>query len=95
MANIMFDRGYRAYDPLRTPLTCLSAANQLIQFNPTELARYKIQTGDTLQSIAILYYGSKWSEMWAVIASVNNLNNPVSLPVGAVIIIPDLTWRTV
>lgn len=89
-----FDQGYRSRDPLRSPLVCLSAAKQLSAFNPVELSRYKIKVGDTLQSIASLFYGSKWLALWAVIASVNGLTNPVALPVGTVIIIPDVAGLT-
>jgi nucleoid-associated protein YgaU len=94
MANMAFDQGYRSRDPLRSPLICLSAANQLSAFNSIELSRYKIKSGDTLQSIASLFYGSKWLALWTAIANVNGLTNPVALPVGTVIIIPDVNSLT-
>lgn len=91
---MIFDRNNRPQDPLRTPLTCLSAANQLMNFDPVEFGRYRIQADDTLQAIASLYYGTRWVNLWPLIASANGLTNPVVLPVGTVIIIPDVSWRT-
>lgn len=80
---------------VRMPLHCLSAADSLDRFNPTELGKYRVTDGDTLPAIAAMYYGAQWRDMWPIIGSANGLANTDGLPVGLILTIPAPGWRVV
>ncbi|GAB4151032.1 MAG: hypothetical protein Kow00107_01590 [Planctomycetota bacterium] len=49
---------------------------------------YKVQAGDTLQTISKKFYNTY--HKWSVIAKANNITNPASLKVGQDLVIPDV-----
>jgi nucleoid-associated protein YgaU len=80
---------------VRSPLHCLSAAENLASFNPTELGRYRVKDGDTLPAIAAMYYGAQWRDMWRIIGAANGIPNELRLPIGLILIIPAPGWRVI
>ena len=53
---------------------------------------YTVKAGDHLWSIAEKYYGSGYN--WVDLAYANNLENPGTIYVGAKLIVPDVTPKT-
>ena len=82
-----------AAEPFRVALTGIETVAQLERIDPRPLARYKLVEGDTLQSIAQRYYGDRWAAMAERIRAVNGLTSDTRLPVGVIIVVPDLGWR--
>ncbi|MCD1600338.1 LysM peptidoglycan-binding domain-containing protein, partial [Rheinheimera aquimaris] len=56
------------------------------QYDNSSTERYTVRAGDTLQSIALLYYGS--SDYWYIIASANGLSDDIPLQESTTLDIP-------
>lgn len=56
------------------------------------LTEHEFVTGETLSGLAHRYYGD-WRE-WRFIADTNNISDPRSIPVGTILIIPELPPQT-
>jgi phage tail protein X len=82
-----------AAEPFRVALTGRGTVAVLQRIDVRPLARYRVEAGDTLQTLAQRYYGEQWAGMAAILREVNLLASDTDLPVGLVITIPDLGWR--
>ncbi|MGH9936311.1 MAG: CIS tube protein [Blastocatellia bacterium] len=71
---------FRGYDLLADLLSSIP----LLSADRTK--RRVVKSGDTLQGIAAQEYGDP--RAWRAIAEANNINNPLTLPVGRGIVIP-------
>ncbi len=63
---------------------------QVADVEPTGLAeeKYTIKAGDTLDKIALRFYGKYDSKKIEQIQKINNITNPTAIQIGQVIIIP-------
>lgn len=63
---------------------------QVADSEPTGLAeeKYTIKAGDTLDKIALRFYGKYDSKKIEQIQKINNITNPAAIQIGQVIIIP-------
>lgn len=67
-----------------------SSANQspLLSSNSGSIVEYKVRSGDTIERIAVKFYGEFNSEIIKKIKLANKIRNPRSLQIGQKLIIP-------
>jgi LysM repeat protein len=72
-------------EKVTTPVT-ITPPNQTAQSGRTET--YKIQSGDTLESVALKYYGTSDPGKIEQIQTANNMDDPNKLQIGQNIVVP-------
>ena len=74
-------------EKVATPVT-ITPSNQAGQATSTKTEKYSIQDGDTLEKVAIKYYGSADPEKIEQIQTANNITDPSGLQIGQELVIP-------
>jgi hypothetical protein len=78
--------------PLATPLHARRAALALEGFDPTPLGYHQVGAGESLATIARLWYGPRKGGLYTLIIEANFLVG-VAVDVGQILVIPRAGWR--
>lgn len=77
---------------LATPLHARRAAASLESFDPRPLGVHQVGVGDSLASIAALWYGPERAGLFTLIVATNYLTG-TAITVGQLLAIPRIGWR--
>lgn len=69
------------------------AAANLEAFDPDPLATYITAPGDTLATVAKIFYGAAHPDLLELLAGRNGVRPTASLPGGVPIVVPQPHWR--
>lgn len=78
---------------LAIPLHARAAALALESFDPDPLGTHQVGVGESLASIAALWYGPERARLYTLIIEANFLTG-VKVDVGQVLTIPRSGWRS-
>ena len=71
-----------------TPIAVVASADKFQENPKPSEEKYVVKSGDTLDSIAVRFYGKYDNARINKIQEINNISNPASLQIGQVIVIP-------
>lgn len=77
---------------LSTPLHARRAADALATFDTRDLGEHQVGVGESLASIAVLWYGPQRARLFTLIVARNALVG-TTLTIGQRLIIPRAGWR--